>query len=57
MTQFQSSPPICPQCLKTMQLMLSKGTRVLRCVDCGQPDPMQATETNRWLNGELGDRK
>jgi hypothetical protein len=35
--------------------MLTKGSRqrVLRCVDCGQPDPIDSPETNRWLNGDL----
>ncbi|WP_262048198.1 hypothetical protein [Bradyrhizobium sp. Bra78] len=36
-----------------MKLLLAKGQRVLRCVDCGQPDPMHEAETNRWLNGDL----
>ena len=56
MTQIQSSPPVCPQCKKTMKLLLTKGARVLRCTDCGQPDPMQDAETNRWLNGDLRGR-
>jgi hypothetical protein len=29
------------------------GQRALRCVDCGQPDPMHDAETARWLNSEL----
>jgi hypothetical protein len=34
--------------------MLAKdGQRVLRCVDCGQPDPMHNADTNRWLASEL----
>ncbi len=53
MPQAQSSPPISPQCKKTMKLMLANGGRVLRCVDCGQPDPMHDAETSRWLNSEL----
>jgi hypothetical protein len=42
-----------------MKPMLAKGqhARVLRCVDCGQPDPMHASETNAWLNGELGEKE
>jgi hypothetical protein len=44
---------------KAMKLMLARGgnQRVLRCADCGQPDPMYTTETNGWLNGELRERK
>jgi Zn ribbon nucleic-acid-binding protein len=57
--QIQASPPICPQCKKTMKLMLSKdsGGRKLRCVDCGQPDPVHGAETRRWMTGELRERK
>jgi len=41
-----------------MKLMLAKsGQRVMRCVDCGQPDPMHDAETARWLNGELREMK
>jgi hypothetical protein len=29
------------------------GQRVLRCVDCGQPDPMHNADTKRWLASEL----
>jgi hypothetical protein len=39
----QSSSPIYPKCHKPMQFLLNNGEcqRVLRCADCGQPDPMQ----------------
>jgi translation initiation factor 2 beta subunit (eIF-2beta)/eIF-5 len=39
-----------------MTLVLTKGERerVLRCMDCGQLDPMQNAETQGWLSGELG---
>jgi len=39
-----------------MKLMFAKGARqrVLRCMDCGQPDPMRSAETQAWLKGELG---
>jgi hypothetical protein len=42
-----------------MKLMLAKGAgeRVLRCIDCGQPDPLQNAETPSWLKGELGSKK
>jgi hypothetical protein len=42
-----------------MKLMLSKDTGgpKLRCVDCGQPDPMHDAETGRWMTGELDERK
>jgi DNA-directed RNA polymerase subunit RPC12/RpoP len=55
----QSSSPICAKCQKTMKFMLAKGEhqRVLRCTDCGQPDPMHTAETNGWLNGELREKK
>ena len=51
----QSDPPLCPMCHKTMRLMLEKGTgwRKLRCLGCGQPDPMQSADTQRWIAGEL----
>jgi Zn ribbon nucleic-acid-binding protein len=56
MLQIQPYLPVCPQCQKTMKLMLAKGARqrVLRCMDCGQPDPMRSAETQAWLKGELG---
>jgi hypothetical protein len=43
-------------CHKAMRLMLMKetGGRKLRCMDCGQPDPMRSAETQAWLKGELG---
>jgi hypothetical protein len=43
-------------CHKAMRLMLVKetGRRKLRCIDCGQPDPMSSTDTQGWFNGELG---
>jgi hypothetical protein len=52
-------PGSLPQMPKAMKLMLARGgnQRVLRCADCGQPDPMYTTETNGWLNGELRERK
>lgn len=54
MTQVQTSPTICPQCHKALKMMLVRGgQRALRCVDCGQPDPMHDAETSRWLNSEL----
>jgi len=39
--------------------MLDKGTggRKLRCIDCGQPDPMDSTETQARFKGELGSEK
>jgi len=42
-----------------MKLMLVKeaGHRKLRCMDCGQPDPLQSAVTQGWLNGELGSEK
>ena len=40
-----------------MKLLLTKGARVLRCIDCSQPDPLHDTETNRWLNGDLRGRE
>jgi hypothetical protein len=38
-----------------MKLMLVKGElqRVLRCIDCDTPDPLQNPETHGWLKGEL----
>jgi hypothetical protein len=42
-----------------MKLMLEKesgGGREFQCVDCGETDPMQDLKTNRWLNGELGEK-
>jgi hypothetical protein len=42
-----------------MRLMLVKGTggRKLRCIDCGQPDPMDSADTLAWFKGELGSEK
>jgi hypothetical protein len=43
-----------------MKLMLAKeveGGRKFRCVGCGEPDPMQDVKLDRWLNGELRERK
>jgi hypothetical protein len=43
-----------------MKLMLEKesgGGRKFQCVDCGETDPMQDLKTNRWLNGELREKK
>jgi hypothetical protein len=39
--------------------MLPKGQhqRVLRCANCGQPDPMQDAETSCWMNGDLRGRE
>jgi len=56
MSQTQSTTPLCPMCHKTMRLMLVKetGGRKLRCMDCGQPDPMRSVEIHAWLKGELG---
>jgi hypothetical protein len=36
--------------------MLDKesGVRKLRCIDCGQPDPIQSADTQGWFKGELG---
>jgi hypothetical protein len=55
MSQVQSSPPDCPNCYKPMKLVLVKGEprRVLRCVDCDLPDPLQNPDTQGWLKGEL----
>jgi Zn ribbon nucleic-acid-binding protein len=55
MSQIQSAPPVCPNCQKPMKLMLAKRQRqrILRCVDCGQPDPMQTADAQGWLKGEL----
>jgi len=38
-----------------MQFLLTRGERqrVLRCADCGQPDPMQNADVQGWLKGEL----
>jgi hypothetical protein len=42
-----------------MRLMLVKetGGRKLRCIDCGQPDPMLNVETQAWFKGELGSKQ
>jgi Zn ribbon nucleic-acid-binding protein len=53
MPQIQPYPPVCPKCKESMKLMLTKeaeGGRKFQCVDCGEPDPMQDAEINRWLN-------
>jgi Zn ribbon nucleic-acid-binding protein len=58
MSQTQPATPLCPMCHKTMKPMLVKETAVrkLRCMDCGQPDPMASTDTQGWFNGELGSK-
>jgi hypothetical protein len=42
-----------------MKLVLAEGARqkMFRCAECGETDPMQDLKTNRWLNGELRERK
>jgi hypothetical protein len=60
MPQMQPYPPVCPKCSKPMKLMLAKeveGGRKFRCIGCGEPDPMQDVKLDRWLNGELRERK
>jgi hypothetical protein len=39
--------------------MLDKesGGRKLRCIDRGQPDPMQSADTQAWFKRELGSEK
>ena len=32
-------------------LVKETGRRKLRCMDCGQPDPMKSLETDGWLRG------
>ena len=56
MSQTQLAMPLCPMCHMAMRLILVKetGGRKLRCMGCGQPDPMQSAETRAWLKGELG---
>jgi len=56
MPQIHSTTPVCPKCHKPMRLMLDKesGVRKLRCIDCGQPDPIQSADTQGWFKGELG---
>jgi hypothetical protein len=42
-------------CHKALRLILVKemGGRKMRCMDCGQPDPMKSLETGGWLRGQL----
>jgi hypothetical protein len=55
MPQIESTSPVRPQCHKPKKLMLAKdGQRILRCVDCGQPDPLASLDTQGWFKGELG---
>jgi hypothetical protein len=56
MLTIRPSPPACPNCHKAMKLVLVRetGRRKLRCVDCGQSDPLQSAVTQNWVNGELG---
>jgi hypothetical protein len=28
----------------------------VRCLVCGQPDPIASTDTQGWFNGELGSK-
>jgi hypothetical protein len=59
MTQIQATRPICPLCHQPMRLMLVKemGGRKLRCIDCGQPDPLKSLDTQGWFKGELGSKR
>lgn len=52
-----SLPANLPAVQKDLRLLLTKGTRVQRCPDCGQPDAMHDVETARRLNGELRQMK
>lgn len=47
----------CPTCGKPMALALppgGKGRRVLQCMTCDRPDPIEDVEVVGWLHGELG---
>jgi hypothetical protein len=59
MSQIQPSLPTCPMCHLAMRLMLVKetGGRKMRCMDCGQPDPMLSADTQAWFKGELGSKR
>ena len=47
-------PPTCLQCSKPMRFMLvEKGGRKFRCIDCDGPDPLQLPELAKLLTGEL----
>jgi hypothetical protein len=47
-------PPTCSQCNKPMRFMLvKKGGRKFRCIDCDGPDPLQLPELAKLLTGEL----
>ena len=38
-------------------MLAEDGQRVLRCVDCGQPDPFGKPDTQGWFKGELGSKR
>jgi hypothetical protein len=45
-------------CHQTVRLMLVKETvRKMRCMDCGQSDPMLSADMQGWLKGELGSKQ
>ncbi len=46
----------CRTCGATMILALppdGKGKRIMRCVDCDQPDPLKSDAAKGWLTSEL----
>jgi hypothetical protein len=48
------TPATCPKCNKPMRFMLvKKGGRKLRCIDCDVPDPLRLPEVTKLLEGEL----
>jgi hypothetical protein len=60
MPQMQPYPPACPKCRKPMKPAPAKKAACggeFRCAGCGEPDPMQDVELDRWLNGELRETK
>jgi hypothetical protein len=47
-------PATCSKCNKPMRFMLvKKGGRKFRCIDCDGPDPLRLPEVTKLLEGEL----
>jgi hypothetical protein len=52
----QAKRPRCPTCRASLILASPserKGSRMFRCLDCDQPDPLKTDKVLGWLKSEL----
>ena len=52
----QEGRPKCPDCGAFLILALppgGKGKRIMQCLDCDRPDPLNSEVATGWLNSEL----